>query len=104
MTAGLPPALAFEELSVDREQWLAVNAARAGRALANPEVRAALLGLITANDPEARQRRQRQRLAGELATMEWRWRYIDPEPGDRPALREDEGPAAEPAPDTENDF
>lgn len=31
-----------------REEWLAVNAARARRALANPEVRAALLGLVIA--------------------------------------------------------
>jgi hypothetical protein len=38
-----------------REEWLAVNAARARRALANPEVRAALLGLVIADDPETRQ-------------------------------------------------
>jgi hypothetical protein len=64
---------------VSVEEWLAVNAARAGRALANPAVRSEVLALMSGDDPEARQRRRREELERELSAMEWRWRYSDSE-------------------------
>lgn len=67
---------------VSPEEWLAVNAARARRALANPAVRAEVLGLMSGDDQEARQRRRREELEYELSAMEWRWRYSDSEAAD----------------------
>ncbi len=80
------------------EEWLAVNAARAGRALANPAIRAEVLGLISGNDPEARQRRRREELEHELAGIEWewRWRYRVSEASDGVSIREDSGGKSEP--------
>jgi hypothetical protein len=60
---------------VSLEEWLAVNVARAARALANPAVRAEVLGLMSGDDQEARRRRRREELERELSAMEWRWRY-----------------------------
>jgi len=61
---------------------LEVNAARASRALANPAVRAEVLGLMSDDDQEARQKRRREELERELSMMEWRFRYSDSEAAD----------------------
>ena len=64
------------------EEWLAVNAERAGRALANPAVRDELHRLMSDDGEEARQRRRRAELEHELSVMEWRWRYSGSEAAD----------------------
>ena len=66
-------------MDVSPEEWLKVNSARARRALANPAVRAEVLGLMSDNGQEAKERRRREELERELSTMEWRWRYSDSE-------------------------
>jgi hypothetical protein len=59
---------------VDEAEWIAANAARLGRALARPQVRAELLALLGTDDAERRRQRRLAAARAELAGLELRWR------------------------------
>jgi hypothetical protein len=59
---------------VDEAEWIAANAARLGRALARPQVRAELLALLGTDDVERRRRRRLAAARAELVGLELRWR------------------------------
>jgi hypothetical protein len=54
---------------VDEATWIAANAARLGRALARPQVRAELLALLGTDDAERRRQRRLVEARAELAGL-----------------------------------
>jgi hypothetical protein len=64
---------------VDEAEWINANAARLGRALARPQVRAELLALLGAEDAERRHQRRLAAARAELASMELRWKLAEDE-------------------------
>jgi hypothetical protein len=64
---------------VDEAEWIAANAARLGRALARPQVRAELLALLGTDDAERRRQRRLAAARAELASMELRWKLAEDE-------------------------
>jgi hypothetical protein len=64
---------------VDEAEWINANAARLGRALARPQVRAELLVLLGAEDAEQRHQRRLAAARAELASMELRWKLAEDE-------------------------
>jgi hypothetical protein len=64
---------------VDEAEWIAANAARLGRALARPQVRAELLALLGTDNAERRRQRRLAAARAELASMELRWKLAEDE-------------------------
>ena len=64
---------------MDEAEWIEVNAARLGRALAHPQVRAELLALLGTNDAERRRQRRLAAARAELASIELRWKLAEDE-------------------------
>jgi hypothetical protein len=64
---------------VDEAEWIAANAARLGRALARPQVRAELLALLGTDDAERRRHRRLAEARAELAGLELRWKVGEDE-------------------------
>jgi len=64
---------------VDETEWIAANAARLGRALARPQVRAELLALLGTDDAERRRQRRLAAARAELVGLELRWRIGEDE-------------------------
>jgi alkanesulfonate monooxygenase SsuD/methylene tetrahydromethanopterin reductase-like flavin-dependent oxidoreductase (luciferase family) len=64
---------------VDEQEWIDANAARLGRALARPQVRAELLALLGTDDAERRRQRRLAAARAELASMELRWKLAEDE-------------------------
>jgi hypothetical protein len=64
---------------VDEAEWIAANAARLGRALARPQVRAELLALLGTDDAERRRQRRLAAARTELVGLELRWRIGEDE-------------------------
>jgi hypothetical protein len=64
---------------VDEAEWMAANAARLGRALARPQVRAELLALLGTDDAERRRQRRLAAARAELVGLELRWRIGEDE-------------------------
>jgi hypothetical protein len=64
---------------VDEAEWIDANAARLGRALARPQVRAELLALLGTDDAERRRQRRLAAARVELASMELRWKLAEDE-------------------------
>jgi len=64
---------------VDEAEWIATNAARLGRALARPQVRAELLALLGTDDAERRRQRRLAAARAELVGLELRWRIGEDE-------------------------
>jgi hypothetical protein len=64
---------------VDEAEWIAANAARLGRALARPQVRAELLALLGIDDAERRRQRRLAAARAELVGLELRWRIGEDE-------------------------
>jgi hypothetical protein len=64
---------------VDEAEWIAANAARLGRALARPQVRAELLALLGTDDAERRRQRRLAAARAELVGLELRWRIGEDE-------------------------
>jgi hypothetical protein len=58
---------------VDEQEWITANAARPGRALARPQVRAELLALLGTDDAERHRARRLEAARAELAGLELRW-------------------------------
>ena len=64
---------------MDEAEWMAANAARLGRALARPQVRAELLALLGTDDAERRRQRRLAAARAELVGLELRWRIGEDE-------------------------
>jgi hypothetical protein len=64
---------------VDEAEWIAANAARLGRALARPQIRAELLALLGTDNAERRRQRRLAAARAELASMELRWKLAEDE-------------------------
>ena len=64
---------------MDEAEWLAANAARLGRALARPQVRAELLALLGTDNAERRRQRRLDAARVELSGLELRWRFGEDE-------------------------
>ena len=64
---------------MDEAEWIATNAARLGRALARPQVRAELLALLGTDDAERRRQRRLAAARAELVGLELRWRIGEDE-------------------------
>ena len=64
---------------MDEAEWIAANAARLGRALARPQVRAELLALLGTDDAERRHQRRLAAARAELVGLELRWRIGEDE-------------------------
>ena len=64
---------------MDEAEWMAANAARLGRALARPQVRAELLALLGTDDAERRRQRRLAAARAELVGLELRWRVGEDE-------------------------
>ena len=64
---------------MDETEWIAANAARLGRALARPQVRAELLALLGTDDAERRRQRRLAAARAELVGLELRWRIGEDE-------------------------
>jgi alkanesulfonate monooxygenase SsuD/methylene tetrahydromethanopterin reductase-like flavin-dependent oxidoreductase (luciferase family) len=64
---------------VDEAEWIDTNAARLGRALARPQVRAELLALLGTDDDERRRQRRLAAARVELVGLELRWRIGEDE-------------------------
>ena len=64
---------------MDEAEWIAANAARLGRALARPQVRAELLALLGTDDAERRRQRRLAAARAELVGLELRWRIGEDE-------------------------
>ena len=64
---------------MDEATWIAANAARLGRALARPQVRAELLALLGTDDAERRRQRRLAAARAELVGLELRWRIGEDE-------------------------
>jgi hypothetical protein len=58
---------------VTEQEWITANAARLGRALIDPAVRAELLALLGTDDAERRRQRRLDAARVELAGLEVRW-------------------------------
>jgi hypothetical protein len=61
----------------DQDAWIARNAAQARRALADPAVRAALLGLLGTDDGGRRRARRLEAARRELEGLEARWPLLE---------------------------
>jgi hypothetical protein len=59
---------------VDEQEWIDANAARLGRALTDPAVRAELLALLGTDDADRRRARRLAEARRELERLEVRWR------------------------------
>jgi hypothetical protein len=57
-----------------REAWIERNAAELRRVLADPQIRAHVLGLVAGDDTDARRRKRLQELAQALDGMEVTWK------------------------------
>jgi hypothetical protein len=64
---------------VDEAEWIDTNAARLGRALARPQVRAELLALLGTDDAGRRRQRRLEAARAELSGLELRWRMEEDE-------------------------
>ena len=64
---------------MDEAEWIAANAARLGRALARPQVRAELLALLGTDDADRRRQRRLAAARAELVGLELRWRIGEDE-------------------------
>ena len=64
---------------MDEAEWIAANAARLGRALARPQIRAELLALLGTDNAERRRQRRLAAARAELASMELRWKLVEDE-------------------------
>ena len=64
---------------MDEAEWIDANAARLGRALAHPQVRAELLALLGTDDAERRRQRRLAAARAELASIELRWKLAEDE-------------------------
>ena len=64
---------------MDEAEWIAANAARLGRALARPQIRAELLALLGTDNAERRRQRRLAAARAELASMELRWKLAEDE-------------------------
>jgi hypothetical protein len=60
-----------------QDAWIARNAAQAHRALANPAVRAELLGLLGSDDGGRRRERRLEAARRELVGLEVRWPLLE---------------------------
>jgi hypothetical protein len=58
---------------VDEAEWIDANAARLGRALARPQVRAELLALLGTDDADRRRERRLVEARRELERLAVRW-------------------------------
>jgi len=58
---------------VDEAEWINANAARLGRALARPQVRAELLALLGTDDAERHRQRRLAEARRELERLAVRW-------------------------------
>jgi len=58
---------------VDEAEWINANAARLGRALARPQVRAELLALLGTDDADRRRQRRLAEARRELERLAVRW-------------------------------
>jgi hypothetical protein len=62
-----------DEAEDAREAWIERNAAGLRRGLADPQIRARVLGLVAGDDREERRRKRLGELKQELDGMEVRW-------------------------------
>jgi hypothetical protein len=61
----------------EREEWIQQNAASLRQTLADPVVRAEMLGLLGGDDPERRRQRRLEEARRDLEALELRWKLED---------------------------